>query len=454
MAKIKKQYRCSNCGHQQVNWVGMCPECGEASTMIEHNVESNRPGRTAVSVKTNLPEASFIPLKDISEQSYKRTNTGLSELDRVLGGGMVPGSYIVLAGPPGAGKSTMATEWLIHLKESGFDVAYVSGEESAAQIRMRFNRLGADKNSDILVSNETSIERICQAIYSQAPTLIVIDSIQTMFSEDVSSAPGSIAQVRECAQKLMQAAKSTKTTVLLVGQVVKSGEMAGPKTLEHLVDVVLAFEGDQREDHRILRSVKNRFGNTDEIGVFEMTETGLKGITDPSTMFVDNKKPLPGSALTATIEGSRPLICEIQALASHSNLPQPIRAVRGVDPKRVQMLLAVLSRKVGFRLGSYDVYVNVSGGLKIDDPGTDLAICMAVASAVEGAPLKDSFVSFGEVSLLGLTRPASQNERRIKEAERLGFSPYYPKGSQNVATIIKSAIGDSIMDNLEEPLEE
>jgi DNA repair protein RadA/Sms len=426
----------------------MCPECDDANTFQKFMPQAERQGRVAVT-DSNAPAADFTPLKDISKQTFKRTKTGISELDRVLGEGMVPGSYIVLSGAPGAGKSTLATEWLLNLDNNNHSVAYVSGEESPAQIRMRFNRLGAKEDNKILVSSETSIERICQSIYKMAPTLIVIDSIQTMISEEVSSAAGSLAQVRECAQKLMKAAKTTKTSVLLIGQVVKSGEMAGPRALEHLVDVVLAFEGDQREQHRILRSVKNRFGSTDEIGVFEMTGSGLVGVDDPSTMFVDNKKPLPGSAITAVMEGSRPMICEIQALTSSSNLPQPIRAVRGLDPKRVQMLLAVLSRKAGFHLGSYDVYVNVSGGLKIDDPGTDLAVCLAVASAIEGVAIKERYCAFGEISLLGLTRPANQSERRIKEAQRLGFTPHYPDRSQNAANLIKDAFGQAVEESLE-----
>jgi len=446
MAKPKKIYKCKNCGHSQPTWVGICPECGEAGSFVEETIAAQRAG-SSVQLVSSEP-AAFIDLAQVGNEKFERFSTGISELDRVLGGGLVKGSYLVIGGEPGAGKTTMASETLINLSREGKDVAYVSGEESAAQLGMRFERLGAKKGEDKLsLSSEVGIERICQSIRDNSFDLIVIDSIQTMISEGVPGSPGSVSQVKECAHQLMRAAKGTGTSVLVIGQVVKSGDIAGPNTLRHLVDVVLAFEGDRQENYRILRAVKNRFGADDEIGVFEMTATGLKGIADPSALFMEETDRLPGSALTAVVEGSRPVLCEIQALAATSNLPQPIRSVRGLNRDRTQMLLAVLSRKAGIHLGSLDIHINVSGGLKVDDPGTDLAVCLAVASAVKGAPLKESYCSFGEVSLLGQTRPASQNDRRAKEAERLGHMPLASE-NRRLRDIISSSLGAPIEESL------
>lgn len=408
--------------------------------MTETVEEASRAGRPSAA---SGPAATFRSLAEVKAIEGERTSTGIAELDRVLGGGLVVGSYLVLAGEPGAGKTTMASEICLHLAGEGKRVGYVSGEESESQARMRFHRLGWDEKSTIEISSEVGVERICQAVRENDYDLVVIDSIQTMLSEEIPGAPGSISQVRECGQKLLRAAKSGKTSVLLVGQVTKGGEMAGPRILEHMVDGVLQFEGDRREQLRILRAVKNRFGNTDEIGVFEMTGSGLRGIEDPSEIFAETAaERLPGSVLTATIEGSRPVLCEIQALVSPSNLPQPVRAVRGLDPKRVQMLLAVLQRKVGVPLGSYDVHINVSGGLKIDDPGTDLAVCLAILSAAENkAPLR-TYCAFGEVSLLGIVRPAPQSDRRKKEAERLNYVPLQA-GDEDLRGVLRSSLAQT-----------
>lgn len=446
MAKSRKLYRCSNCDHQQPTWVGICPKCGEPGTFEEVEVEAQRAG--AKLQQGSVPPASFSPLREVSMSDVKRMGTGIDELDRVLGGGLVPGSYLLLAGEPGAGKTTMASEIVLHLSREGRKVAYISGEESAAQVKMRLERLGAKADDDVLLSNEVGVERICEAIRANKFTLVVIDSIQTILSEAVSGSAGSVSQVRECAERLMRTAKSTGTAVLLIGQVIKSGEIAGPRLLEHMVDVVLAFEGDRHEDYRLLRANKNRFGSIDEIGAFEMTSTGLRGIADPSALFVEDSGRLPGSAVTAVMEGTRPVLCEIQALVSASNLPQPMRVVRGLDPKRAQMLLAVLSRKAGFRLGSMDVHINVSGGLKLDDPGTDLAVCLAVASAVEGAVPKERYCAFGEVSLLGLTKPAGQSERRRKEAERLNYVPLVADKGQKLKDLLGGALGEQVEETL------
>lgn len=437
MAKAKSIFICSACGHRQNTWAGICPACSEGGTLEEQSVAPERAGRSP----SLAPAASFQPLKEVSEQSSERISLGVGELDRVLGGGLVPGSYIVLAGEPGAGKTTLASEICIELARTGKKVGYLSGEESPAQARMRFQRLGW-KEEGIQISAETSVERVCQAIEEEAFDLLVVDSIQTVFSEDVSGAPGSVSQVRECGQKLLRAAKSGSTSVLLVGQVTKGGEMAGPRILEHMVDAVLQFEGDRREQLRILRAIKNRFGTTDEIGLFEMTGEGLQGIEDPSGLFAEENRRLPGSVLSATIEGTRPVLCEIQALLNPSNAPQPIRAVRGLDPKRVQMLLAVLQRKVGVRTGSFDVYLNVSGGLRVDDPGVDLAVCLALLSAAEDKPLAKNYCAFGEVSLLGIVRPAPQADRRARECQRLQYVPFQGEGD-DLRGILQGALANS-----------
>jgi DNA repair protein RadA/Sms len=421
MARPRTSYICKNCGHSEVRWFGRCPQCNEFNTAEESAPSAERAGPGLA--KGSVPAAEFQNLAEVSQLEHARLSSGIDELDRVLGGGLVPGSYLVLAGEPGAGKTTMASEMMLQLVRDGRQVAYVSGEESTAQARLRFERLGADFTELALpISIETSVERVAQAIADNTFDLIVVDSVQTMFSEAVPGAPGSVSQVRECGYQLMQAAKTTGTSVLLIGQVTKGGEMAGPRTLEHMVDVVLAFEGDRKEQYRILRAVKNRFGSTDEIGVFEMTATGLAGIADPSQLFLGSGAALPGAATTAIIEGTRPVLCEIQALVTPSNLPQPVRASTGIDPRRTQMLLAVMSRKAGYRLGSMDVFINVAGGLKITEPAADLAVCLAVASALEGRPTKAQRCAFAEVSLLGEVRSAPQSERRRREAERLGYT--------------------------------
>lgn len=434
---MKTLYRCNGCGYSQAKWFGKCPDCKQFDTAIETNQESTRKGKSSAQ---SFSSADLISISDIEKTDKKRTTTTVSELDRVLGGGMVDGSYIILVGEPGAGKTTLASEVVIGLDRDQKKVAYFSGEESPEQLKMRFERLGnlAD-NPQFLVSNEVSAERVAQTIESENFDLVVVDSIQTMFSEQLEAAPGSLSQVRECGGLLMRTAKKTGTTIILIGQVIKSGEIAGPRTLEHMVDAVLSFEGDRREQYRILRGVKNRFGSTDEIGVFEMTGSGLVGVSDPSDIFLDTEdESLPGAALTVLIEGSRPVLVEIQALANSSQAPQPIRAVRGFDQKRAQMLLAVLQRHCKMRISSYDIYINVSGGLKIDDPGADLAVCLAVASAIEDRPVKPSLVAFGEVSLLGRCRQARQAERRVKETERLGYRGL--SGSGNLSDLISDSL--------------
>jgi DNA repair protein RadA/Sms len=434
-------YVCSACGHSQSRWAGLCPSCGEGGSFEEQVAPAER-AKLAVP-RGSVPAADFVPLAGIETIEHERIGTGIGELDRVLGGGLVPGSYLVLAGEPGAGKTTLASELLIHLASEGHSVAYVSGEESASQARMRFERLGGSAQLErIQISTETSVERLCEAVRASGYELVVVDSVQTMFSEGAPGAPGSVSQVRECGQQLLRASKESGSSVLLVGQVTKGGEIAGPRTLEHMVDVVLGFEGDRREQLRILRAVKNRFGSTDEIGVFEMGSNGLEGIADPSRIFLaPEEEGLPGTAVACVIEGTRPLLCEVQALVSPSNLTQPIRAARGLDTRRVQMLLAVLQRKGGYPIGSLDIHINVAGGLRIDEPGADLAVCLAVASAIEERPLAERSCAFGEVSLLGLVRPAPQAERRSAEARRLGYEPL-EVGSEGLRDIVSRALAD------------
>jgi DNA repair protein RadA/Sms len=348
-------YRCDNCDYEQVRFFGVCPSCKEG---IGYEVDITRPSERAnVAVpRGSVPAASFRDLAEVSATEHDRTSTGISELDRVLGGGLVPGSYIILAGVPGAGKTTIATQAIISLAAADVKVAYVSGEESEAQARMRFERLGVNFGAYPLpITTEASVERVCEAIEASAYDFVVVDSIQTMMSEGHSGRPGSVGQVAECGDRLRRTAKETGTTILLVGQVTKDGDMAGPRLLEHMVDVVLQFEGERDEQLRVLRAVKNRFGSTDEIGVFEMTGHGLEGIPDPSKLFLSERDTtLAGSAVCAVLEGTRIVLCEIQALVRPSNSPMPMRQVAGIDAKRLSMLLAVMSQ-AGYLTGAHDV---------------------------------------------------------------------------------------------------
>lgn len=436
MARVRSAFTCSQCGHTQGSWFGRCPSCRAFSTAGEQAQPAAHRGRARPA-----QEAIFEPISAVDSISHERIASGNSELDRVLGGGLVPGSYLLVAGEPGAGKTTLVSELLLSLARAGRRSALVCGEESKAQVRLRLERLGLGEQADLIhVTDELSVDRVCAAVAGGGYELIAIDSIQTLLADDVPGAPGSISQVRECGQRLLRAAKEHLTTVMIVGQVTKDGEMAGPRALEHMVDAVLMFEGDRREQMRLLRAVKNRFGSTDEVGVFEMTERGLVPITDPSGIFApSHETPLPGACASVVIEGTRPLVCEVQALVNPSNLPQPIRGVRGLDSRRAQMLLAVLSRKAGFRLGSYDVFLNVAAGLRVDEPAVDLAVCLAVAGALTRCPVKERLCALGEVSLLGEVRPPAQAERRRREAERLGYVPYQPQGT--LAEAIAGALG-------------
>ncbi len=366
--------------------------------------------------------ASFGDLGDVSPDAHTRSSSTIAELDRVLGGGIVPGSYMALSAEPGHGKSTLASQLLAGLAGKGARVGLVAAEESAAQVKMRFDRLGHN-GRDVQITSETAVERVIDAALAGAYDLIVVDSIQTVFSLESSGTPGSITQVRECGQALMRLAKEGGTSVLLIGQVTKDGSLAGPRTLEHMVDVVMQLEGDRDQQLRILRAVKNRFGSTDEIGLFEMTGAGLIGVDDPSAALGTRRQSAPiGAATCPVIEGARPMMVEVQALVSPTSANQPIRACRGIDQKRFQMLLAVLSRHGQMRLGSHDVFLQLAGGIRVDDPALDLACCLAIASSYNESEVPLSVAAFGEVSLLGEIRPAPQSERRLSEASRLGYS--------------------------------
>ena len=371
--------------------------------------------------RARSPSSPPVMLKDVDTSEQPRTSSGLEELDRVLGGGLVKGSLLLIGGEPGIGKSTLTLQICDTMAARGDKVLYISGEESTQQIKIRARRLGGEAGTSFLLA-ETELENIVEAVEKLDPSLLVIDSIQTIYKSGLTSAPGSVGQVRECAAELLRQAKGTGVTTLLVGHVTKFGAIAGPKTLEHMVDTVLYFEGDRFQQYRILRAVKNRFGSTNEIGVFEMTDEGLKQVSNPSEFFLSERTGTnPGSVVVPTLEGSRPLLVEIQALATPTNYPMPQRVTTGFDFKRLAMLLCVLDRRAGVSTGSQDVFINIAGGLKIEEPAADLGIVTAVASSIRNKPVPADAVLMGEVGLGGEIRSVSQITGRVKEAQRLGF---------------------------------
>ncbi|HLD20206.1 MAG TPA: DNA repair protein RadA [Patescibacteria group bacterium] len=416
-AKTKIIYHCTSCDAQFPKWLGQCSSCGKWGTLEEEVAVSARGDSQSVSI----PSAKTLQLSDIVVQKEQRFSSGMSEVDRVLGGGFVAGSLVLLGGDPGVGKSTLTGQMCGEISGTGKGVLYISGEESASQVKMRFDRLGITSDT-VAFSSETTVEAIASAIATTSPALAVIDSIQTIASLDVQQEPGSITQVRACTVKLLQAAKTIETTVILVGHVTKDGAVAGPRTLEHLVDVVLYLEGDQSSGYRLLRGAKNRFGSTSEIGVFAMDEKGLSEVSNPSRIFLPTERhSSPGSALTVVLEGVRPFIVEIQALVSRTQFGYPKRTVSGMDLNRVQLLLAVLERKAGIGIGAYDVFVNVVGGYKIKEPAADAAVAVAIASAYKNSAISNDAVVWGEVGLAGEIRRVPHADRRKKEAEQLGF---------------------------------
>jgi DNA repair protein RadA/Sms len=404
-------FSCPECGYSSGRWFGKCPGCGEFGTLVE---ETRADQRAAVSTAAARP---LLRLVDVEVEEAERISTGVPELDRVLGGGLVPASLVLVGGEPGIGKSTLL---LMGLRSMSADrrVLLVTGEESPAQVQLRAARLGGAGSVEVLA--ETELEVVCATLQRERPEVCVIDSVQTLYAAELGSAPGSVAQVREAAARLLRVAKENGVAVFLVGHVTKDGTVAGPRVLEHLVDCVLQFEGDRYRAHRILRAAKNRFGSTNELGVFEMTGAGLVGVPDPSELFGRSEAGEIGAAVACTLEGTRPILLEIQALVAPTDLAMPRRVATGVDPKRLAMIVAVLTRHARLPLGTADVFVNVAGGVRIDEPGADLAVALAIASAARGAPVQDGLAAFGELGLTGRLRAATQAERRLEECAKFG----------------------------------
>ena len=425
MAKEKSIYTCSECGGTSPRWLGKCPSCGAWNTLVETAAESGNASKNRLSQTGRTGYAgqaqAVTPLAAIEATDVARTPSGIDELDRVLGGGIVEGGVVLIGGDPGIGKSTLLLQAVDALQRVGLSALYVTGEESGAQVALRSRRLGLD-NSQVNVLPEIQLEKILATSESLQPAVVVIDSIQTMYSDQLSSAPGSVAQVRECAAHLTRMAKSTGIAVILVGHVTKEGALAGPRVLEHMVDSVLFFEGDTHSTFRLVRAIKNRFGAVNEIGVFAMTEKGLKGVNNPSAIFLSqHTEPVPGSCVLVTLEGSRPLLVEIQALVD-SGGPSPRRLSVGLDKDRLAMLLAVLNRHAGVACADQDVFVNAVGGVRIGEPAADLAVMLAITSSLRGKALPKGFIAFGEVGLAGEVRPAPRGQERLKEAAKLGFT--------------------------------
>jgi len=443
----KTIFVCSNCDAQYEKWAGRCLECGKWGTIKEiqnanfkmQNGDNNQ--YQAIETKK---------LNDIKSEDVRRVITDIGELDRVLGGGIVPGSLILLGGEPGIGKSTLTMQ----LAGTVINTLYISGEESVGQIKLRADRILAVQTrhaSSLQLANETNIGNICATIEKLKPTLTIIDSIQTIYSEDIAGEPGSVSQIRACTVKLLETAKATNTAVVIIGHITKDGALAGPKTLEHLVDTVLYLEGDKFHEFRVLRAVKNRFGSVDEIGVFEMAESGLRPVQNPSLAFLEGRgEAVAGSVVTCLIEGSRPILVEIQALVSKTAFGYPVRKASGFDLNRLQVLIAVLQKRAGLNLLQYDVHLNVVGGITADEPAADLAVCLAIGSAYKDKPLGKDLVAFGEVGLGGEVRVVSQTEKRLKECENLGMKRVIlhenkkTKKQENIKTVEVNNISELI----------
>ncbi|WP_425098489.1 DNA repair protein RadA [Tropicibacter sp. S64] len=428
MAKPSLTFVCQSCGAAFSKWSGRCEGCGEWNTIVEEKPLSEGPGKQSLAARGRT-----IPLTDLATQEAPppRTASGLDELDRVLGGGLVPASAVLVGGDPGIGKSTLLLQAAAAFAKAGLKVLYISGEEASAQVRLRAQRLGLAQAS-VKLAAETSLRDILTTLDVERPDLAIVDSIQTMWSDTVGSAPGSVSQVRAAAHELTSFAKKRGSAVIMVGHVTKDGQIAGPRVVEHMVDTVLYFEGERGHQFRILRSVKNRFGPADEIGVFEMTGSGLAQVLNPSALFLSERgTPAPGSVVFSGIEGTRPVLVELQALVAPSPHSQPRRSVVGWDGGRLAMILAVLESRCGIPFAGLDVYLNVAGGMKISEPAADLAVAAALLSAREDAALPAETVVFGEISLSGALRPVGQTENRLKEAQKLGFSTaILPKGGK------------------------
>ncbi|MCA1817418.1 MAG: DNA repair protein RadA [Acidobacteria bacterium] len=414
-------YVCQNCGHQSRKWLGKCPDCGEWNSFVEERAATAPKGVAAGRARLSFGAAKPVAYGEIESQDDARVSSGVAEFDRVLGGGIVPGSLVLIGGDPGIGKSTLLLQVADKLSAQGARVLYVSGEESERQIKMRGERLGVAA-ANLFLLPETNLEAILDEVERDAPAAIIVDSIQTVFSPKIESAPGSVSQVREVASQFLMLAKGRGVPVFLIGHVTKEGAIAGPKALEHIVDTVLYFEGERHHNHRIVRAAKNRFGAANELGVFEMTGAGLVGVANPSEMFLQERpQNVAGSVVTACMEGTRPVLVEVQALASESKFNYPVRATQGFNANRLALLLAVLERRVGLRMLASDVFINVAGGLEIDEPAADLGVVAAIASSFKNKPIDAQTAVFGEVGLTGEVRGAMQAQARAREAQALGF---------------------------------
>ncbi len=420
MAKIKTKWVCQNCGYETVKYIGKCPDCGQWSTLVEETVKDDLIQKGSTNVLLN--DIAPCLINEIEIDHSIRFSTGIEEFDRVLGGGLVQGSIVLLAGDPGIGKSTILLQTGKSICKDGRKALYVSAEESASQVKLRAQRLGV--NSDALyIYSQTNFEAIKRQIEELKPDILIIDSIQAVYSNDVTSSPGSVSQIRECTNILLDIAKNKNITVVVIGHVTKEGNIAGPKVLEHMVDTVIYFEGDRYKSYRLLRCMKNRFGTTNEVGVFNMCDDGLHEISNPSEMFLNErtKNNTPGSVIIATNEGTRPLLIEIQALVGTTSYPSPRRVSNGIDYNRLLQILAVLEKRIGLNLSKQDVYVNVIGGMNIDEPAADLGVALAVATCARDVVVSSDTVIVGEVGLSGEIRAVNNIDKRIKEAEKLGF---------------------------------
>lgn len=424
MPKTKTKFVCSECGFESLKWLGRCPECEAWNSFTEELVETDK-GKAKVQ---KSGAARYSTLKEIVSVEEDRIKTHITEFDRVLGGGLMPGSIILIGGDPGIGKSTLVMQAASKIKDK---VLYVTGEESNRQVKLRASRLKVESDNFFVLA-ETEINNVTYAMQELSPAVVIIDSIQTMYRSELDNAPGTVTQIRECTSQLMQIAKTTQQIVILIGHVTKEGVIAGPKVLEHVVDTVLQFEGERNHSYRILRAQKNRFGSTNEIGIFEMHDTGLSEVTNPSEIFLSERDhQTTGSAVTASMEGTRPVLLEVQALVTPSNFGNPQRVATGFDYRRLSILLAVLEKRAGLRLSAANVFLNMAGGIKIDEPAVDLAVCCAIASSFLDRNIRSNFVLIGEVGLGGEIRSISHIEKRIQEAEKLGFdSIIIPKNNK------------------------
>ncbi|HEX4520135.1 MAG TPA: DNA repair protein RadA [Gaiellaceae bacterium] len=432
------QHSCTECGTMSGRWLGRCPGCGAFGTMVEEAA----PVRGVATV----PVRPLLRLVEVEAEEADRIPTGVGELDRVLGGGLVPASLVLVGGEPGVGKSTLLLSALGAMSAAKHRALLVTGEESVSQVKLRALRLGGCDSVEILA--ETELATVCATLERERPDVCVIDSVQTLYASEIGSGPGSVSQVREAASRILRVAKQAGVAVFLVGHVTKDGSVAGPRVLEHLVDCVLQFEGDRYHAHRVLRATKNRFGSTNEIAVFEMTAAGLVGVPDPSALFGRSEPGEVGAAVTCVLEGTRPMLLEIQSLVAPTDLAMPRRVATGVDPKRLAMIVAVLARHAGLPLGSADVFVNVAGGVRIDEPGADLGIALAIASAARGAPVAEGVAAFGEIGLTGRLRPATQASRRVEECRKLGVArvlgPAGTEGATLAADSLRQALAAAI----------